>query len=151
MAALQKLADGLVHRYQHAGQPPPILLYTDRDCCSESGPSKFKALFSAWDKLEVRLDIWHFMRRLAVGCTMTQSTSWIDTLGYPKPALLAWDVFWLSRNCSGADPPPESVLLLLVHPDQGLVEDPPTLPPEPGLMLAKQAGEGLNPPSGGRS
>ncbi|CAH1242262.1 Hypp6517 [Branchiostoma lanceolatum] len=34
----------------------------------------------------------------------------------------------VDRNCSGRDQPPESVLLLL-HPDQGLVEDPPTLPP----------------------
>ena len=41
--ALQKLADGLVSRYQQAGQPPPKVLYTDRDCCSQ-GTSKFKVL-----------------------------------------------------------------------------------------------------------
>ncbi|CAH1242540.1 Hypp6817 [Branchiostoma lanceolatum] len=99
MAALQKLADGLVHRYQLAGQPPPILLYTDRDCCSESGPSKFKALFSAWDKLEVRLDIWHFMRRLAVGCT--------NLLGVPMFRPEMKEIWEQEKKLSCIQDPPE--------------------------------------------
>ena len=45
---LQKLADGLVGRYSRAGQLPPILLYTDRDCCCRNGPSKYQLLFSKW-------------------------------------------------------------------------------------------------------
>ena len=28
-------------RYESAGQQQPLLLYTDRDCCSKSGPSKY--------------------------------------------------------------------------------------------------------------
>lgn len=39
---LQKMADGLMSRYEAAQQPPPVLLYTDRDCCSKRGPSKFQ-------------------------------------------------------------------------------------------------------------
>ena len=67
---LQKLADGLVERYSKAGQPPPVLLYTDRDCCCTDGPSKYQILFKEWDGLQVHLDIWHYMKRLAGGCTM---------------------------------------------------------------------------------
>ena len=67
--SLQRLADGLVERYQSVGQPAPRLLYTDRDCCCGSGPSKFMSLFESWDQLQVRLDIWHWMRRMGGGCT----------------------------------------------------------------------------------
>ena len=65
--ALKKLADGLMERYRRGGQQPTLLLYTDRNCCSKEGPSKYQALFPAWGGLQVRLDIWHFMRRLARG------------------------------------------------------------------------------------
>ena len=40
--SLQRLADGLMDRYERAKQEPPPLLYTDRDCCSKHGPSKLK-------------------------------------------------------------------------------------------------------------
>ena len=40
--ALQRMACGLMERYEMAYQDPPRLLYTDRDCCSTSGPSKYK-------------------------------------------------------------------------------------------------------------
>ena len=40
--SLQRMAEGLVRRYEKAGQEPPQLLYTDRDCCSQSGPSKYQ-------------------------------------------------------------------------------------------------------------
>jgi hypothetical protein len=57
---LKRMADGLIGRYERARIPPPILLYTDRDCCKTDGPSKFQRLFSKWDHLIVRLDSWHF-------------------------------------------------------------------------------------------
>ncbi|XP_013402454.1 uncharacterized protein LOC106168072 [Lingula anatina] len=66
-AKLERMAAGLVKRYKDAKQPPPDLLYVDRDCCSASGVPKSLKLFSPW-KTIVRLDIWHFMRRFAVGC-----------------------------------------------------------------------------------
>lgn len=40
----------------------------DRDCCGTQGQSKFNFLFSGWSNMVVRLDIFHFMRRLASAC-----------------------------------------------------------------------------------
>ena len=68
-ASLKAMADGLVKRYGEAGVEPAQVLYTDRDCCGyQEGQSRFHSLFSSWPNLEVRLDIFHFMRRLTAGC-----------------------------------------------------------------------------------
>ena len=56
-------------RFLKAGQPHPLVLYTDRDCCKKDEDSKYQRLFYRWDKLLVRLDSWHFMRRLSKACT----------------------------------------------------------------------------------
>ena len=37
---LQKMAKGLMMRYESARQTPPYLLYTDRDCCSGHSDSR---------------------------------------------------------------------------------------------------------------
>ena len=67
--SLKPLADGLIKRYSLAKEPAPRVLYTDRDCCgSQEGGSKLNPLFAGWPALVVRLDIYHFMRRLAAGC-----------------------------------------------------------------------------------
>eukprot|EP00794_Sanderia_malayensis_P008348 gene8348-9249_t len=66
--SLQPMADGLMDRYAAASLEPPLLIYTDRDCCSASGLSKYQQLFNRWSSVEMRLDIWHFMGRLASGC-----------------------------------------------------------------------------------
>ncbi|XP_067117109.1 uncharacterized protein [Osmerus mordax] len=58
---LLPMAAGLQERYRLAGVPPPQLIYVDRDCCSSFGGSKTAALFANWDRLVVRLDIWHLM------------------------------------------------------------------------------------------
>ena len=55
---LDNMANGLMRRYSEAGVAPPEVLYVDRDCCSAS---KTKDLFSLWEKLVARLDIWYFM------------------------------------------------------------------------------------------
>ncbi|KAM4596304.1 uncharacterized protein V3H82_015439 [Fundulus diaphanus] len=44
-------------------------MYVDRDCCSPHGQSQVRAMFAEWRELQVRLDIWHFMRRFAAGVT----------------------------------------------------------------------------------
>ena len=59
--SLKKMANGLLLRYESARQPPPKILYAERDCCSSDRSSKYKDLFGKWPNLEVRLDIWHFM------------------------------------------------------------------------------------------
>lgn len=91
IADLQKLADGLVERYEKAGQCPPTLLYTDRDCCSQ-GPSKFQQLFGKWKDLQVRLDIWHFMRRLALGCTSESHPLYGTFMAHLSSCVFEWDV-----------------------------------------------------------
>ena len=65
-SGLQEMATGIVRRYQQAGVSPPVLLYTDRDCCGER---PLGSLFEAWPQLRIRLDTWPFMRRIAIGCT----------------------------------------------------------------------------------
>ncbi|XP_072563185.1 uncharacterized protein [Paramormyrops kingsleyae] len=66
---LLPMATGLMRRYREAGVPPPKLLYVDRDCCSSVGKSRVAAMFCEWEELVVRLDVWHLMRRFAVGVT----------------------------------------------------------------------------------
>ncbi|KAM6952072.1 uncharacterized protein PEZ65_009252 [Lycodopsis pacificus] len=66
---LSRMAAGLMRRYRLAGVPPPQVIYVERDCCNKNGVSKTAALFQEWEKLVVRLDIWHLMRRFASGVT----------------------------------------------------------------------------------
>ena len=56
-----QMADGIMDWYE-----PAKSTSTDRDCCAVDGPGRYKSLFDHWPTLLVRLDIWHFMRRLAV-------------------------------------------------------------------------------------
>ena len=36
-AGLEELCQGIVRRYQNAGEPETEVIYVDRDCCSQSG------------------------------------------------------------------------------------------------------------------
>ncbi len=49
-----------------AGVAPPEVLCVDRDCC---GNTLLRGMFEEWEQMTIRLDLWHFMRRFAVGCT----------------------------------------------------------------------------------
>ena len=48
---LRPMAQGLVGRYRQAGVTPPLLLYTDHDCCG-SGQIGAK-LFPEWPQMKV--------------------------------------------------------------------------------------------------
>ncbi|KAJ4922886.1 hypothetical protein JOQ06_026154, partial [Pogonophryne albipinna] len=63
--ALDTMASGVMERYRQAAVPPPVLLYVDCGCCVSDGTSMLHSRFSDWPDLHIRLDIWHFMRRLA--------------------------------------------------------------------------------------
>lgn len=89
--SLMSLADGIVKRYADAQVHPPSILYTDRDCCSMSGPSKFKVLFSEWPNLHIRLDIWHFMRRLAFGCSSEAHPLYGVFMSQLSGCIFEWD------------------------------------------------------------
>ena len=90
-AGLNKMAEGLTERYSQANQEPPVLLYVDRDCCSDSGSSKAKSLFGRWPDLQVRLDVWHFMRRLASACTTENHQLYGTFMAKLSACIFEWD------------------------------------------------------------
>jgi len=65
-SGFRSMASGIIRRYELARVSPPVLLYTDRDCCGER---KVSSQFTAWKELVIRLDVWHFMCRFVSGCT----------------------------------------------------------------------------------
>ena len=97
--SLKKMADGLMLRFEKAGQPPPAVLYTDRDCCSADGCSKYKDLFAKWPNLEVHPDIWHFMRRLAVAVTSESHPLYGVFMARLSAAIFEWDESDYSLLC----------------------------------------------------
>ena len=97
---LKQLAEGLMDRYGRARQEPPQLLYSDRDCCSQDGPSKYQALFSRWTGLQVRLDVWHFMRRMAGGCSCESHNLYGTFVAELSRCIFEWDADDYSRLVS---------------------------------------------------
>ena len=65
-SGLRSMASGIIRCFELARVSPPVLLYTDRDCCGER---KVSSLFTACKELVIRLNVWHFMRRFVSGCT----------------------------------------------------------------------------------
>ena len=91
MESLGQMADGLMKRYEDANQPHPVLLYADRDCCTIHGPGRFKELFSRWPALKVLLDIWHYMRRLAMGVTTESHPLYGTFMARLSSCIFEWD------------------------------------------------------------
>ncbi|XP_069106499.1 uncharacterized protein [Argopecten irradians] len=85
---LADMIDGLCRRYHEASVPPPRLLYVDRDCCDSSCVQKY---FRSWPFLLVRLDIWHFMRRLAIGCTTDAHPLYGVFMGHLSQCIFKWE------------------------------------------------------------
>ncbi|KAK0146403.1 hypothetical protein N1851_014286 [Merluccius polli] len=75
----------------NAGVEPPQLLYVGRDCCSSHGTSKAAAVFKEWDKLVVRLNIWHLMRRFASGVTTESHQLYKPFLQQLSLCIFLWD------------------------------------------------------------
>ena len=78
---LDTMASGVMERYRQAAVPPSVLLYMDCGCCVNEGASKLQTRFAEWPDLHIRLDIWHFMRRLSVGCTTDAHTLYPTFMG----------------------------------------------------------------------
>jgi hypothetical protein len=87
LSNLDRMAQGLMDRFHTAGQPAPLVLYTDRDCCS----SKFTTMFNLWDNLIIRLDSWHFMRRLASASTNESHPLYGIFMARISTAIFEWD------------------------------------------------------------
>ncbi|XP_034460728.1 uncharacterized protein LOC117773137 [Hippoglossus hippoglossus] len=90
-AGLDLMAADLVKRYQQAGVDPPVALYVDCGCCTEAGETKLKARFSGWPDIIIRLDIWHFMRRLALGCTTDAHQLYPVFMSRLSASIFEWD------------------------------------------------------------
>ena len=85
---LSPMIDGIVKRYKDAAEPQPDLLYVDRDCC---GSACIKKYFTGWTRMEVRLDIWHFMRRISTGCTTDSHHLYGLFMGRLSHCIFKWD------------------------------------------------------------
>lgn len=85
---LGPMVAGIIDRYSRAGQPPPVLLYVDRDCC---GDSLLKRMFHAWPDMKVRLDIWHFMRRFSAGCSTDAHPLYGIFMARLSKCIFEWD------------------------------------------------------------
>ena len=77
---LQPMAAGLMKRYLDASVPPPKVLYVDCDSCG-GGAVKTKDLFSQWSEMLISLNIWHFVRHIAVGCSTESHPMYAIFLG----------------------------------------------------------------------
>ena len=86
-SGLSEMAKGLVDRYKNAGVSPPDVVYTDHDCCGARG---IKGLFPEWNDICVRLDIWHFMRRLAIGVTTESHPLYATFMGRVSKCIFEW-------------------------------------------------------------
>ncbi|XP_061745496.1 uncharacterized protein LOC133544310 isoform X1 [Nerophis ophidion] len=95
---LLAMAQGLMRRYREAGRDPPHVLYVDRDCCcSAAGQPKVAATFGEWDRLVVRLDAWHLMRRFARGVSTETHTLYGKFMNRLSFAMFEWDEGDMSR------------------------------------------------------
>ena len=95
-------------RYADAGVPPPKLLYVDRDCCSGAGRSRAAAMFHKWEELVVRLDVWHLMRRFAVGVTTDSHQLYGLFMAKLSACIFEWDAADVARLREAVEAEPSS-------------------------------------------
>ena len=91
---LQKMAKGLMERYSNLNVEPPKVLYVDRGCCTTSATTSTstRKLFSDWEKQIIRLDIWHFMRRIASGCSSESRPLYGRFMTALTAAVFEWEI-----------------------------------------------------------
>lgn len=111
---LLPMCSGLVERYRRAGEAPPQVLYVDCDCCSATRNGKAAAMFSEWDQLIVRLDVWHFMRRFAVGVTTDSHPLYGPFMKGLTACIFEWDASDVERlkeakRSTGCQPTPKEL------------------------------------------
>ncbi|KAI4792445.1 hypothetical protein KUCAC02_033378 [Chaenocephalus aceratus] len=85
---LGPMVEGLIKRYRMAGVAPPEVLYVDRDCC---GNTLQRRMFEEWNNMTIRLDIWHFMRRFATGCSTDSHQLYATFMSRLSHCIFMWD------------------------------------------------------------
>lgn len=88
---LERAANGIMDRYSRAHHPPPAVLYTDRDCCNQEQRSKYQRLFHKWDRLKIRIDSWHYIRRLSKACVNESHPLYGTFMNRVSAVLFEWD------------------------------------------------------------
>ena len=110
---------GIVQRYQLHGMAEPVALYVDRDCCSLSGKPQILSLFEPWT-CDVRLDAFHFIKRLAAGLITDAHILHASFMGQLSECVFAWDLEDINRltdakraelRLKGLDPTNEYVVI----------------------------------------
>lgn len=91
---LEDMVKGIQDRYAAAKVEAPEAIYVDRDCCSKKFPEMIHA---GWPDTFIRLDIWHFMRRLASGVTTESHPLYQPFLAGISQAIFVWDDADLKR------------------------------------------------------
>ncbi|KAH3738519.1 hypothetical protein DPMN_045154 [Dreissena polymorpha] len=79
----------IVKRYKKADIPPTEILYLDCDCCGAS-PLQDVLKPSDWKHTVVRLDIWHYMRRIATGCSTDSHALYSTFMGLMSNCIFIW-------------------------------------------------------------
>ena len=79
---------------------PPDTLYVDCGCCAVAEDTKLKARFSGWPALSIRLDIWNFMRRLALGCAADAHQLYPLSMSRLSVCIFEWDAADLALLCA---------------------------------------------------
>lgn len=90
---LCEMTTGLMKRFQDAKMSPPKVSYVDRDCCS----SKLRTMFHEWGDTALRLDVWHFMRRFAAGCSSESHALYPTFMSRLSGCVFKWDSEDLQR------------------------------------------------------
>jgi hypothetical protein len=89
---LQSMTQGLVKRFEARQVPPPRVLYVDRSCCDQkNGSNVYKRLFAGWDGLEVRMDIWHLLKRFEKACVSSKHLLYARFMPLLSEAFFQWD------------------------------------------------------------
>ncbi|XP_062609016.1 uncharacterized protein LOC134270784 [Saccostrea cucullata] len=74
-------------RYREASVNPLEVVNVDRDCC---GPNYVGKKFPSWSATQVRLDIWHFMRRISSACTTESHALYPLFMGRLSGCIFQW-------------------------------------------------------------
>ncbi|XP_016333324.1 uncharacterized protein LOC107681530 [Sinocyclocheilus anshuiensis] len=82
---LGPMIEGLIKQYRVA---PPEVLYVDQDCC---GNTLLRRMFEEWEQMTIRLDVWHFIARFAVGCTTDSHQLYATFMSRLSHGIFMWD------------------------------------------------------------
>ena len=84
---LDDMAVGLMDRYITFNKLRPKVMYIDRDCCS----SRTKQQFHKFPPMLIRLDVWHFVQRLAMACCSESHALYGSFVLRLSGAIFEWD------------------------------------------------------------